>query len=193
MTRSVGPLMSGNARGPAGAGCARVVIAALVVATPPLLSGCSADPRTGYSFATTFPAEVASVYVPMFENASFQTGLEADVTEAVVKEIQRTTPMRVVQSESADSRLVGVIRSAELRRLSLDRQTGLVQEMAVEITVDFDWVDARSGKTLTSRRNFTASDTFVPTRTTGERIDIGRTGASQRLARDLVNELRAGW
>jgi hypothetical protein len=156
-------------------------------------AGCSSNPRSGYSFASTFPTDVRSVNVPVFENYSFQTGLEADVTEAIIKEIQRGTPMRVVQSESADSKLRGVIRTAEIRRLSLDQTTGLTQELAIDITVDFDWVDLRSGKTLSARRNFSSADTFVPARQTGERIDVGKTGAAQRLAREIVNELRSAW
>lgn len=167
------------------------VVLALVFV--PALAGCSSDPTRGYSFSSTFPSDVRSVSVPVFENQTFQTGLEADITDAIIKEIQRATPMRVVQSETADSKLTGVLRSAELRRLSLDRQTGLVQEMALDLTVDFEWTDLRTGKSIVARRNFSSADTFVPSRQTGERIDIARTGASQRLARDLVNELRSAW
>jgi len=99
----------------------------------------------------------------------------------------------VVRAGSADSDLVGIITSAEMQRLSLDSQTGLAQELAVQITVDFDWRDRRSGKLLSSRRNFTATDTFVPARQTGERLEVGQTSAAQRLAKELVADLRADW
>jgi hypothetical protein len=68
-----------------------------------------------------------------------------------------------------------------------------VQELSVQITVDFAWRDNRSGETLKARQNFSAADTFVPSNPTGERIEIGQNAAAQRLARDIVSELRGAW
>ena len=131
--------------------------------------------------------------MPIFENATFAVGVERDVTEALIKEIQRSTPMRVTTGSVADSEISGVITAVEMRRLSLERRTGYAQELAYMITVDFEWRDRRTGKVLTSRRNFQAIDTFVPARPTGERIEVGQYAAAQRLARDLVHEMRAAW
>jgi TolB-like protein len=158
-----------------------------------VLSGCAADPREGWSTASTFPQGVASVRVPVFENYTFERGLEDAVTEAVIKEFQRSSGLRVVQGEGADSTLHGIIRSADLRRLTVQRGTGLVQEMAYTVTIDFEWKDARTGRVLASRRGFSSADTFVPALPAGERIETGRDGAAQRLARDLVAELRSEW
>ena len=63
----------------------------------------------------------------------------------------------------------------------------------VELRVDFDWQDNRTGKTLVARRSFSALDTFVPAQGTGERIEKGQHGVIQQLARDLVAELRTTW
>jgi len=167
--------------------------AAMVVLAGSVLPGCSEDPRKGYSFASTFPAGVRSVSVPVFENATYDSGLENELTEAVIKELQRVSGIRVVQDGPADTSLRAVVRGSELRRLSAQRDTGLVEELAITITVDFDWKDSRSGELLVSRRNFAASDTFVPARPTGERIDTGRHGAVARLARDIVSEMRSNW
>jgi hypothetical protein len=177
---------------------ARVACVALLtacVASLPL--GCATDPRDGYSTTPTYPAGVATVAVPIFRNTTPTPGLEQMLTEAVIKQIQSTTPMRVVQDSArgsqADSTLTARITKAELRRLSVETSTGLVQEVAVLITVDFAWRDARTGKTLVERKNFTASDSFVPSRPTGERIELGQRGATQRLAQDIVHELRGAW
>ncbi|GJQ30779.1 MAG: hypothetical protein HBSAPP03_26630 [Phycisphaerae bacterium] len=156
-------------------------------------SGCASDARQGYSFSSTMPEGITTVSVPVFENYTFDVGLEAELTEAVIKELQRTSGVRVVQGGGADSSLKGAITSSELRRLTLERGTGLVQELALTIVVDFDWKHNRTGQVLTSRRNFAASDTFVPAKPTGERIETGRHAAVQRLAKDLVAELRSGW
>ncbi|MDX2131468.1 MAG: LptE family protein [Planctomycetota bacterium] len=155
--------------------------------------GCAADPRQGYSFASTYPDGIESVRVPVFENYTYEPGLDAEVTEAIIKELQRSSSLRVVQGDAAASVLKGVITGVDLRRLSLDRQTGFAQELAVTITVDFEWRDARSGKVLAARSNFRATDTFVPARPTAERFDTGRHAAVSRLARDIASELRSGW
>jgi hypothetical protein len=63
----------------------------------------------------------------------------------------------------------------------------------VQITVDFEWRDNRSGEVLKARRNFSAADSFVPSRPSGERLELGENAAAQRLARDMVNELRGAW
>jgi len=158
-----------------------------------LVAGCASDSRQGYAFGTGFPADIKSVSVPIFRNASTTPGIEADVTEAIIKELQRAGGMTITTSQGADTTLTGVITDVRMKRLSVRSGTGLVQELAYQITVDFDWKDERSGKLLTSRRDFVATDTFVPATGVGERIDTGRLAATGRLARDLVNELRGAW
>jgi len=155
--------------------------------------GCASDPRSGYSSESTFPAGIQTVSVDVFDNYSTTPGVETSLTEAVIKEIQRSSGMRVVAQGRADSTLRGVVTSVSLRRLSLEPTTGMVQELAVTVTIDFDWKDVRTGNTLASRRGFAAADTFVPARPTGEPLSTGLDGATQRLAQDLVNELRSAW
>ena len=169
------------------------VVCVLMAAMPLALVSCSADPAKGYSFASTYAEGVSTVSVNVFENQTFAVGLEREVTEAIIKEIQRSTPLLVVRDGTADSELVGIITDTEMRRLSVDSITGLSQELAVQITVDFDWKDRRTGRLLTSRRKFTATDTFVPSRPTGERLETGETRTVQRLAREVVAEMRSDW
>lgn len=157
------------------------------------IAGCSSDPTRGYSFASTYPEGVRTVTVPMFQNQTYYTGLEVQLTEAVIKQVQSGSGLKVVSSANADSRLTATITDAQLRRLTLDKTTGLVQEQAFQLVVDFEWRDARSGKVIMSRRNFAATDTFVPARPGGERIEVGQQGAVQRLARDMVTEMRSSW
>jgi hypothetical protein len=157
------------------------------------LSGCASDPRSGYSAESTFPAGIKTVSVDVFDNYSTTPGVETALTEAVIKEIQRSSGMRVVTKGRADSTLRGVVTNVALRRISLEPTTGMVQELAVTVTIDFDWKDVRTGNTLASRRGFAAADTFVPPRPTGEPRSTRLDGATQRLAQDLVNELRSAW
>ena len=158
-----------------------------------LLVGCANHPSDGYAFDSTYDSSVRSVAVPVFENQTFATGVEVDLTEAIIKEIQRSTPMVVVGSGQADSELRGVIRSAQLRSLANDSTTGLTQTMSYKLTVDFEWTDARTGKPIVRRKSFASADVFVPSRPTGERLETGQHATTQRLARDLVSELRGTW
>jgi hypothetical protein len=156
------------------------------------LGACSADRSGGYSFSSGFRMDVRTVSAPVFENKTYDHGVEAALTEAIVKEIQRVTPYAVT-SGSADTTLSGVVTLVHLRQLTTSSESGLGQEMAVEIAVDFEWRDNRSGRTLLRRRNFRASATFVPALGVGERMEIGRQGAVESLAQQVVDELRSDW
>lgn len=156
------------------------------------VTGCSTNPRDGYSFASTFPADVRSVQVPMFLNSTSEPGAEYLLTEAIGKELQ-ARGFRVIQNATSDTVLSGTLTGLDLRRLSQDPKTGLVQELGLTATVDFEWKDARTGKVLVARRSFSASDSFAPSRRAGEPIEAARNSAYARLAKDLVNELRTAW
>lgn len=68
-----------------------------------------------------------------------------------------------------------------------------MDQIAVKITVDFEWKDDRTGTVLVGRRSFSAVETFVSGQGTNEPVELGRRGASQRLASDLVGELGSAW
>lgn len=167
----------------------RVLACAAVLAG----AGCASDPTQGYSFRSTYGETVRSVAVPLFENRTYAKGIETALTEALIKEIQRSTPWVVVSPDQADTVLSGSITDSSLRALSTSRRSGLVQEMAVKLTVDFDWTSARTGQVIVSRRAFDAVETFVPARGTAERLELGEAAAVQEMARDIVAELRSNW
>lgn len=156
-------------------------------------AGCANDPRQGYALASGYREDIRTIAVPIFDNTTFSHGLEAQLTDAIVKEIHRTTPWRVAPVDLADTELTGVITGSSLRRLSRQRDTGLAQELAVSLTVSFEWKDGRTGEVLVARRNFRTADTFTPAQGVQERIELGERAAVDRLARDIVGELRSSW
>ncbi|NUQ68424.1 MAG: hypothetical protein HUU18_09115 [Phycisphaerales bacterium] len=177
----------------------RAVLTRAVVLVPVLglgllaVGGCASSPSQGYAFDSTYDSGVRSVAVPVFENKTYAVGVEVELTEAIIKEIQRSTPMVVTRAGRADSELRGVIRSAQIRSLANDSITGLTQTMSYKLSVDFEWIDARTGKPIVARKSFASADVFVPAQPTGERIETGRHATAQRLARDIVAELRETW
>ena len=160
----------------------------LVAAVPVALAGCS-----GYSFDAPYRGDVVTVAVPIWENITYDYGLEAELTDALIKEIHRSTPYKVVNAGGADTVLSGTIRSSDLSSLVKDSDTGLVQELAFTMTVDFEWKRASDGEVLVSLRGYDGSGEFVPDLDAAERVQAGQRRAIDRLAKDIVAELRSGW
>ncbi|MFT3685600.1 MAG: LptE family protein [Phycisphaerales bacterium] len=171
----------------------RILLASATTALALLVTSCADDPHQGYSFSQSFRTDVKTISVPVWHNNTFYPGLDAKLGQALVAEINKTTPYRVTSGDGATSVLEGTIVSAEMKKLSTGRESGLVQELSFEIVVDFTWKDNRTGKVLTARKNFSAARSFAPARGVGERIDVGEDAAAQQLAKDIIGEMRSGW
>lgn len=169
------------------------VACTLIASVALLQSACSTDPTAGYAFGEAYDTDIQTVSVPIFRNETFSRGLEIQLTDAIVKRLQRYTPYRVVASEGADTTLSGAITRTELQRLSDDPQTGLVEEQTYRITVRFTWLDNRTGQARVSRENFSATGVFAPARGVGDRLEVGQREAIGELARDIVESLRSAW
>lgn len=170
--------------------CAGVAVALLLGAC---VSGCASDPTQGYSTRSTYDESVRSVSVPMFDNETYDVGLEASLTEAIIKELRLMTPWIVTSPGNSETTLSGAITRSDMIAFSRESGIGLVQEVGVRLTVSFEWVDNRTGETLVARRNFTSVEPFVPSRPSRERLDVGQQAVIQELARDIVAELRSNW
>jgi Lipopolysaccharide-assembly len=158
-----------------------------------LLIGCASDPSQGYSFSSTFDESIQSVAIPIFKNETTSRGIEVQLTESLIKELQRRTPWHLAPTDRADTTLVGVITNTSLLVLSDDPRTGLVQEQATRITIRFEWRDNRSGDLIVARDGYTASAAFSPGRNVGDRLELGQRTAIDELARDVISEMRSGW
>ena len=157
------------------------------------MQSCASDPTEGYTFDSTYAQDVRTIAVPIFENYSYERGVEFDLTDALIKEIEARTPYKVTSSERADTVLTGRVRTVELEQISKSPTTGLTEEVVVTVTIDFAWEDVQTGQPLLRREGFAGHGLFVPSRPTGERIEMGRLAAVEDLARDIVAEMRAAW
>jgi hypothetical protein len=175
--------------------CRVQTLGVLLAGTLPMagLAGCAGDPTNGYAFASAYDQSIRTVAVPIFDNPTFDHGIEFQLTEAIVKEIHRSTPWRVVNRERAQTELAGAITSAELRVLGTDSETGLIEQYAYDLGVTFEFKDRRDGRVILARSNFRAAESFVPDRQAGERIESGQRAAIDQLAKDIVAELRTDW
>jgi hypothetical protein len=170
---------------------AMVIVAAACIG--PGLAGCSSNPATGYAAVSTFPDQYRTVSVPIFVNDTFARGIEFDLTDAVVKEIEARTPYKVSRTAVADTELLGRVREVELDQLSRSRTTGLGEEVIVSVTIDFQWRDLTTDTSIVDRKSFTGNSLFLPSTPAGERLELGRMAVVQQLAQDLVAEMRGSW
>ena len=167
--------------------CAAALSGALIIA------GCASDPTQGYAFASPFPGGIETVAVSVFENETYEGGVEFEFADALIKEIEARTPYKVTSAKRADTILTGRIRNVERDQLSKSRVTGLSEEVTLGVTIDLNWRDRRTGESLLELRSFTANSLFVPSRPTGEPIELAEFGVVQHLARDIVSEMQADW
>ena len=170
----------------------RLVVALAALA---LLPGCA-----GYRFGTgaMFPPGVQTVHVPVFENDTFRRYLGEQMTEAVVKEIEATTPYKVVNAAGADTFLTG--RIVSLRKTVLaDDINDNPRDIETAFQVIVQWTDRR-GDPITPETvvpislfdlTVTEAAHFVPE--SGQSIATSQQSAIQRVARQIVSQMNAPW
>lgn len=169
------------------------LLAALWIVALAAISGCADGTIAGYRAGPVHDTQIRSVAVPIFQNETNDPGIEARLTEAVIKQIQTATPWTVTSEDYADTVLTGTI--TDIFRAPLTRRvvTNLPDEAAYYTRINFVWTDSRSGRVLAQRSFVTAASTFVPNRVVGETIEVARDTSSQELARQIVRELQAEW
>ena len=157
--------------------CATIVFASTL--------GCTSKGMKGGS---VLPTKYRSISVPVFDNATPDREMGFQLTEALQKRLQQTTPYTVTHDGRADTILRGKVISVKQ-----SVATGLSEEVAYTVTLDWDWVDVRTGKSITARKGFSASGVVVTSRSQAEPLDLARFEVTQRLADDIVANLQADW
>ncbi|MCI0499299.1 MAG: LPS assembly lipoprotein LptE [Planctomycetales bacterium] len=117
-----------------------LVAAAVLI---PSIGGCG-----GYQNNWLYPQNIRTVYVEMFDTASFRRGHEYTLTDAVCKRIESQTPYKIVSDrDAADSILSGRL-DIGTSILSTDRYSGQPIERETLATVTVTWKDLRTGQLL---------------------------------------------
>ncbi len=172
----------------------RIAAVALLAAALVAVPACQTGPDAGgYTTRPPFPEQFATVAVPIFDNRTFQQGVEFDLTEALIKEIELRTPYKVTPSSRADTMLVGTVLDVSRRTLSRTFEGGIPQEMQVVVSVSFEWKDLRTSQVIRKRSGISGTGEFIPTRTVGEPYEKAQHQAVAELARDIVSVMRDDW
>ena len=134
----------------------------------------------------------------MFQSSSFRRDLGEQLTEAVVKEIEKRTPYKVVRDGNADSVLIGRITN-EGKHLLMRPSTAIAANSRLDLVVNVRWTNRRGEvvrdmppiKVPTDAVDVNASSHFVPEY--GQSTATAQLQAIQTLAERIVNLMEAPW
>ena len=142
-----------------------------LLATAPLhAAGCQSQGFSLFGYragaGALYDPNIRTVYVPLFNNRAFQTTpyrrMEVDITEAVIREIGKTTTFTVTSDyERADTELLGNLVAIQKNILNRDQQNQ-VREGEVVVWVDVVWRDLRDGTILSNPRQRPTPGRTVP-------------------------------
>jgi hypothetical protein len=99
----------------------------------------------GYTSKPLYSEEIHTVRVPIFKNETYYRGLEFQLTEAVIREIESKTPFKVVTAGCpADTELTGKITTVNKALINVTQLNG-IRESEVTLAVGVVWRDLRAG------------------------------------------------
>ena len=152
-----------------------------------LMTGCS-----GYSGKSLYSQDIKSVYVEMFDNATFRRDLEYDLTDAIAKRIEAETPYKIISDRSrADTVLSGNITTINNSVLTVERSVGRPLEEQAEVTAVFRWKDLKTGQYLIEDKSVSATASYSEFQQQG--FEYGSKIAANKLAERIVEQMQMEW
>jgi hypothetical protein len=185
-----------------------------------LLPSCAEDGNftiLGYTTAPNYDMNIHTVRVPIFKNLtmrdSTREGIEFQLTQEVVRQIELKTPYKVVGADcDADTELEGTI-TAFTKNVINRNQLNEVREAETTLTVEIYWRDLRTGEVLSQPKRklpplpplgdappnppkpgpavVSSVASFVPE--VGQSITTARQDNIQRLAVQIVGMMEKPW
>ena len=154
----------------------------------------------GYRMGTAslFPADIQTVYVPIFQSDSYRRGMGERLTELVIKEIEERTPYKVVSSPDADSILTGKITN-DTKRVIIEDIHDQPRDVQMNFVVQVSWVDRKGdlvsqGGTLpVPARDRPVEPDGRPDRRIRPIDRHGPAAGPERLARQIVALMENPW
>jgi hypothetical protein len=146
----------------------------------------------GYSNKSLYDEHIYSVYVEMFDNATFERDLEYDLTDAIAKRIEVDTPYKIVSDRSrADTVLSGKIISMGTAAITLERTSGRSLENQAEVTAQFSWKNLRTGEYLLE--DVSAAATASYSEFQQQSFRNASKVAANKLAERIVEQMQTQW
>ena len=160
-------------------------------------AGCANGGLFGYATSGLYPENLRTISVPIFQNRTFRRNIEFQVTEEVVKGLERAG-FKVVPSARAETELLGTIANYQKTGYGLDgynnpRGGNMLMQVSVR------WIDKRSGKTLKDESLridpaatlLTSSSAFVVDG--GQSVATTNDQLAKEMARNVLALLQNPW
>lgn len=162
---------------------AAVLCAPLFLSTL-LLTGC------GYhtlNSAAHLPSTVHTLAIPSFKNNTQSYHTQAVFTQAVIREFNSSSSLRVVSGDDpdADATLRGTILTFQINPLTYDNTTGQTSTYLVTITTRLELVD-RNGKVIWQNPSYLFRQQYEQIQDLASFIQED-SAATRRLAREFAS------
>lgn len=158
-------------------------------------SGC-----VGYRYGTRslFDPTIRSVHVPVIRSESLRPGLDVLLTEAIVKEIEARSHMKVVDAAYADSVLSGTIGPLQ-KIVVAENAFDEPRETSLTFMLRMSWTDRYGRQRLQAAQvpipgvmvNITQRDNLIAE--AGQSMATSQADAIARLAQQVVGQMEMGW
>jgi len=154
-----------------------------------LTFGCGA-----YRLGTTLPDNLQTVYVPTFENKTYQPGIDIDITNAIITRFRQDGNLRPVAKEEADTVLLGEITGWNRRVMGYTGQDdNEVEEYRLYVTVIVTFKDRATGKLLSDRQMIRGYTDYDVEGDMTEAEEAAEPDAYKDLARNVVDHVVSIW
>ena len=147
-----------------------------------------------YTFTPNLPKYIRDIHIMPFENATFEYGLEIDLTEKVIDKFISDGTLKVVDYSEADAILSGTIKSYRSIPVSYDEYEQ-VKDYKLMITLSIRFEDKNSREILWEEPSL--SD-YVHYYSSGSGGGIqteyeARSELIEKIANDVVRRTIEGW
>src|SRR5438105_3097422 len=116
----------------------------------------------GYTTRPNYDTSIKTVRLNIFENRTFYRGLEFELQEALVRDIEKITPYKVVGIGcNADTEISGTIVTYNKNILNRTQQNE-TREAETVLTVELVWKDLRTGELLSSPARGMTNPPVIP-------------------------------
>ncbi|HUG90490.1 MAG TPA: LPS assembly lipoprotein LptE [Planctomycetaceae bacterium] len=169
-----------------------------LVRLAPLLWLAGAAAGCGYMVGAPIGQDIRTISVPIAASNSFRRGVEFQLTEAVHRQIQTTTQLRLANEPFADARLT--VQLVEIDKDVLgETRFDDPRELQVSYAVLATLVDLRTGAMICQEQiplspealPLVGRSEFAPE--VGHSLATGQQRALDDLARQIVEKLEVAW
>lgn len=153
----------------------------------------------GYTRKTVLPQEIKTIYVDTVKNEiklenlfAYQPGLEIDITNAIIRRLQRDGILQVTTRDHADaildSRLIGYEQEG-LRFSGLES----IEEYRLFIVLDMQLINNKTKEVLWKEPNFSGDAEYFVSSVRSLAREEATHRAIDRLARNVVDRIVEDW